>query len=217
MLRHRAHGQRIQVIRDARELTQEQLAYLAGYSIKTIYKAEASGDLKRQTLADIATALGVELADIVDNPEGLLPTRQEDANKRLVLAALEAFQNQNLVSLLSVVHTEAVFESPGPDVFPWNGVFCRRSGIRKYFHRILQATEFPAHQRQVELIVAEGEFVDVHLRETEQSKDTGQSLTYAACFHFRVRDGRILHFREYRDYASLVVFFDANGWPGWRA
>jgi transcriptional regulator with XRE-family HTH domain len=68
MLRHKAYGKRIRLLRDARCWTQQQLARAAGYSIKTIYKAEAGRALKRQTLADIARALGVQIEDIAQLP-----------------------------------------------------------------------------------------------------------------------------------------------------
>jgi transcriptional regulator with XRE-family HTH domain len=68
MLMHPSHGKRIQLLRDARGWTQQELAQAAGYSIKTIWKAESGRRLKRQTLADIAEALGVGLEDVVRRP-----------------------------------------------------------------------------------------------------------------------------------------------------
>jgi transcriptional regulator with XRE-family HTH domain len=68
MLRHKAYGNRIRLLRDARSWTQQQLARAAGYSIKTIYKAELGRALKRQTLADIAQALGVSIEEIAQLP-----------------------------------------------------------------------------------------------------------------------------------------------------
>lgn len=60
MLRHRAFGKQIRALREAQCLTQQQLARAAGYSVKTIWKAEQGRALKRQTLTDIARALDVE-------------------------------------------------------------------------------------------------------------------------------------------------------------
>ena len=42
MLRHHADAKKIERFRDARGWTQEQLALIAGYSIKTIWKAESA-------------------------------------------------------------------------------------------------------------------------------------------------------------------------------
>lgn len=55
-------------MREARCWTQQQLARVAGYSVKTIWKAEAGRALKRQTLTDMARALGVHTEDIARLP-----------------------------------------------------------------------------------------------------------------------------------------------------
>jgi transcriptional regulator with XRE-family HTH domain len=76
MLRHQPYGKRIRLFRDARCWTQQQLARAAGYSVKAIYKAEAGRALKRQTLADIARALGVPIEDIAHLPTAPKPRRR---------------------------------------------------------------------------------------------------------------------------------------------
>jgi transcriptional regulator with XRE-family HTH domain len=60
----RAKGQRIAMLREAQDITQEELSARAGYSVKTLWKAEAGRRLRRRTLEDIATALGVSIADV---------------------------------------------------------------------------------------------------------------------------------------------------------
>src|SRR5438067_12761121 len=80
MLRHKANRERIQVLRDARGWSQEELARAAGYSVKTIWKAEAGRPLKRQTLADIARALGVDFSDIAESAAG--PTLRRRKTRR---------------------------------------------------------------------------------------------------------------------------------------
>lgn len=73
MFRYKPLGKRIRLLRDTRCWTQEQLASVAGYSIKTIWKAEACRPLKRQTLADIARALEVPIHEIAKLPPPLQP------------------------------------------------------------------------------------------------------------------------------------------------
>ncbi len=72
MLRHKSNGNRIRLLRDMRCWTQQQLASVAGYSIKTIWKAESGGALKRQTLADIARALDVPIQEIAKVPAAMM-------------------------------------------------------------------------------------------------------------------------------------------------
>ena len=68
MLRHKSYGKRIRLLRESRCWTQQHLARTAGYSVKTIWKAESGRALKRQTLTDIAHALGVQTSDIAKLP-----------------------------------------------------------------------------------------------------------------------------------------------------
>jgi len=51
------NGQRLQTLRQSAGLTQEELAEKAGYSDRLIRKAEASGPLRKSTIADLADAL----------------------------------------------------------------------------------------------------------------------------------------------------------------
>ena len=78
MLRHKAYGNRIRLLRESRCWTQQQLARTAGYSVKTVWKAESGRALKRQTLTDIAHALGVQTADIARLPAAPKLRRQSN-------------------------------------------------------------------------------------------------------------------------------------------
>lgn len=51
------NGQKLQALRQQAGLTQEDLAEKAGYSDRLIRKAEASGPLRKSTIADLAAAL----------------------------------------------------------------------------------------------------------------------------------------------------------------
>jgi len=66
MQRVRANGKKIVNLRDALDLTQEELSARVGYSVKTIWKAESSGVLRRRTLEHFAIALNASLDDIID-------------------------------------------------------------------------------------------------------------------------------------------------------
>lgn len=214
MLRHQADGQKIERFRDARGWTQEQLALVAGYSVKTIWKAEASRELKRQTLVDIAQALGVGLDEIVVDPLSVGPTKAESVNKDRIVESLGAVLHQNLAQAMDLVHRDALFESPAPPPFPYGGMFHGRREVRNFFVRSFATA--PLDTVELERLVAEGPFVDLHMRVTHESPRTRKTITYNVCYHFRIADGRIIQMREYQDYAALATFFDENGWPHWR-
>lgn len=67
------NGDRVRHLRGARGLSQEQLAAIVGYSIKTIYKAENGRKLRRQTIQDLADALRVRAIEIVDDTNEWVP------------------------------------------------------------------------------------------------------------------------------------------------
>lgn len=64
MQRLRANGKRIANLRDDLDLTQEELSVKVGYSVKTIWKAESGGVLRRRTLEHFAIALNSTLEEI---------------------------------------------------------------------------------------------------------------------------------------------------------
>ena len=64
MQRMRANGKKIVDLRDALDMTQEELSARVGYSVKTIWKAESGGVLRRRTLEHIAIALNTSLNDV---------------------------------------------------------------------------------------------------------------------------------------------------------
>jgi transcriptional regulator with XRE-family HTH domain len=64
MQRMRANGKKIVDLRDKLDMTQEELSARVGYSVKTIWKAESGGVLRRRTLEHIAIALNTSLDDV---------------------------------------------------------------------------------------------------------------------------------------------------------
>ena len=191
-------------------------ALIAGYSIKTIWKAESGGQLNRQTLTDIAEALGVNLTEIVAGPESLLPTRREAAHQQRVLEMLDAYQAQEIDRLLDLVHDDAVFVSAAPPGTPGSGTFHGRRGVRDFASQSIAWYRAQPLQIESKLSLAAGDFVDWHHEGTFQSVNTGKSITVPCCFHFQFKAGRLIRWQEYQDYSGVMAFFDENGWPNWR-
>lgn len=212
MLRYRCDGKRVQLFRDVNGLTQEALAVAAGYSVKTIWKAEAGGMLRRQTLVDIAGALRVTFEDIVVERQLAATAEQTiEANKRLIAESLEALMSRDLRASLSLVCPDAVFSFPGPASIPFAGTFCGKAKIRRFYEIAFQT--LPNVPAELHRIVADKDCADLHLSVTHHSRATGRTFRYPVCIHFQFKNGRIAFLQQLMDYASLIEQFADEGGP----
>ena len=103
------------------------------------------------------------------------------------------------------VDPEAVLENPLPEVIPFGGVFEGRQGFAAYLEAILRGISI--ERFEVDEIFADGERVTVLGRETSLVHTTGQRYTMSWVHVLTVRDGRIVHMREYNDTAAMAVAF----------
>lgn len=86
------NGQKIRHLRKLRKLSQEELAGLTGYDRRTIQRIEHGENTQPTTLGDVAEALGVTLAELVEPsaPDLKASQRGPDVNMRTVDASLTA-------------------------------------------------------------------------------------------------------------------------------
>ena len=103
------------------------------------------------------------------------------------------------------VDPEAVLENPLPEVIPFGGVFEGRQGFAGYLEAILRGISI--ERFEVDEIFADGERATVLGRETSLVHTTGQRYTMSWVHVLTVRDGRIVHMREYNDTAAMAVAF----------
>lgn len=106
----------------------------------------------------------------------------------------------------------AVLDALAPDVswtynsgpeLPWGGLWRGRDGVEAYFARLdatLRVTTY-----EVEHTIAQGEWVVVLARATGRFLPTGEEVTLGKADALRLRDGRLLEFREYYDTASALA------------
>ena len=100
------------------------------------------------------------------------------------------------------VDPEAVLENPLPEVIPFGGVFEGRQGFAAYLEAILRGISI--ERFEVDEIFADGERVTVLGRETSLVHTTGKRYTMSWVHVLTVRDGRIVHMREYNDTAAMA-------------
>ena len=103
------------------------------------------------------------------------------------------------------VDPEAVLVNPLPEVIPFGGVFEGRQGFAAYLEAILRGISI--ERFEVDEIFADGERVTVLGRETSLVHSTGKRYTMSWVHVLTVRDGRIVHMREYNDTAAMAVAF----------
>ena len=130
------NGQRLQTLRQSAGLTQEELAEKAGYSDRLIRKAEASGPLRKSTIADLAEALSTTLQKVTF--DDLVFSRD------LIARDIAAFILNGSLSppdaLNDLLHPRFVIRVAGQDLgIPFAGVM-KGAGACESFRDQLNAT-----------------------------------------------------------------------------
>jgi ketosteroid isomerase-like protein len=106
----------------------------------------------------------------------------------------------------------AVLDALAPDVswtsvagpeLPWGGTCRGREGVEAYFARLNATLRITAYE--IERTVAQGEWVVVLARATGRFLPTGEDVTLAKADAMRLRDVRLLEFREYYDTAAALA------------
>ncbi len=124
-----ADGQQLVAARQARGLTQEQLATKAGLDVKTVRKAEQGKRLDITTLSRLAVALDVELYRLVQGSQ--FEADGELARREVVLRWYRAWDTRDADTLGALYHDDAVLYLPGDPTIPFGGTFRGRAAIRQ--------------------------------------------------------------------------------------
>ena len=118
-------GHRIRHFRKAHGWTQEQLAAAANCDVKTIRNAEASRRLRISTLNRIATALSIDLTELLDDSGA----HHEEWIGRWV----SAFNERKVDQLVGFYHHRATLNLPSKIAFPGSGMFRGPSRIVEHY------------------------------------------------------------------------------------
>ena len=86
---------------------------------------------------------------------------------------------------------------------PWSGTYRGRKGVEDFFARLDAAAEITAYE--VARVIAQGEWVTVLARVRARFPATGVEREFASADVLRIRDGRILEFREFYDTAAVLA------------
>ena len=152
-------AKRLKQLRQARGLTQLELAVLAGVSERTVRNAEIGRRIRPDFMKFIAIALEVEVSDMAGDPAELRIARREQRNADLILEALNAVVSTRDFSVLrSLMATSILVRIPGPSQIPFAGEFRGFDRVQTCFDLCEQAVVYEGPPEITE-IRASGNFV----------------------------------------------------------
>jgi ketosteroid isomerase-like protein len=109
----------------------------------------------------------------------------------------------NRAAVLDALAEDVVWTSmAGPEI-PWGGTHHGRAGVEEYFAKLDAVLRITGYA--VEQVIPEGEWVTIMARGRARFLATGAELELPKVDIMRIRDGRILEFREYYDTATVLA------------
>jgi transcriptional regulator with XRE-family HTH domain len=152
-------AKRLKQLRQARGLTQLELAVLAGVAERTVRNAEIGRRIRPDFVKFIAIALEVEITDLAGEPVELRIARREQRNADLVLEALAAVAGERDFSVLrSLLAPNILVRIPGPSQIPFAGEFRGFDRVQTCFDLCEQAVTYERPPELTE-IRSSGNFV----------------------------------------------------------
>ncbi len=118
----------------------------------------------------------------------------------------QLFATGQIEEMLSrCVAADAVLDNPLPASVPFGGIYNGHQGFITYAQQIFASIQIELFE--IDEIFAQGERVTVLGRERSRSIKTGKCYDMAWVHVLTVRDGRVLHMREYNDTADMAAAF----------
>lgn len=190
------NGLAIRSLRQARGWTQTDLAKIAGYSVRLVQKAEASGSLVATTLDVLAQSLGtgdspVEIDDITTTPQTIV---QE------FIELINSHHGNTGQAARHLLADDAVLWCAGdPEVMPFAGDWNGPEAIAKFF-QVFFSVLTPAKDGFLrnKRYLANGNEV-VCWCEAHASVSGMPSVPVWVWHHYLLKDGKILRYENHFD------------------
>ena len=106
----------------------------------------------------------------------------------------------NRAAVLEALAEDVAWHSVDSARIPWGGSYRGRRRVEDFFARLDSAATITAYA--VERVIAQGEWVTVLARVRARFPASGVEREFASAAVLRIRDGRILEFREFYDTAA---------------
>ena len=133
----------------------------------------------------------------------------ESRNVQVVKDAFAAFLRGDVNSILALVDDSVEWHAVkgAEGVAPHAGLRRGRAAVAQFFQQVASTIEFTKFEPRE--FIAQGDQVAVVGDYTGKLKANGGTLTSDWVMVFTVRDGRVVHFREWTDSAQLVRAYGA--------
>ena len=139
--------------------------------------------------------------------EGAQNQVSPEQNVQVVKQVYDAFQRGDIETLLSHVSDEIVFVIPGPSQMPTAGNWRGVAGMRQFFARFYESVEFKEfnvrdYVASGDRVITLGDYVGLIKRNTK-------TVASEWAMSWRLRDGKVVEFREFNDTLTIAEGFDA--------
>lgn len=188
------NGEFVRYCRRSRGWTQEDLARAAGYSVRVIAKAEASGSIHPDTIEDIAHVLSTP--EVTVHPEDLSSSPESVVLRLLSVCARH--EQQVVANAKSFLAEDMSAFVPGDSsILSFCGKWETIDGFNclwRHFIRFIERSDTTLAHKPKHLVVQGNEAMALIFAKTSDAPSVPVTL------YFRFNRGRIAHFGAYFDH-----------------
>jgi ketosteroid isomerase-like protein len=131
-----------------------------------------------------------------------------DDPSSVIAAVYECFGRGDIAALFNYIDPDvdwgSGFTSPGADLVP---MFARGHGIPAVEHYFGGVAQLEFHRFEPVRFLVDGEIVVTELALEVSHRSTGKRVAFEEIHHFKVRDGRIVRYKNFLDTAALIELF----------
>ena len=129
----------------------------------------------------------------------------DEVNVAIVRRFYALFEDGNMDEALSLVSNDVQWQFQGPEEIPCAGVFRGPQGVQDFLGSIADYVEI--EEFNVLEYFADGDCVFVLGDERVRVKSTGKCFEMEWCDVYRLKDGKIVEFREFADTGAMLLAY----------